>query len=77
MDKVEVASLRAIEDELTRTVVTNLGIELDTLFYDTTNFISTKLRFCSRCQADLEEERAGPRFLDRAISDEAALNSQS
>jgi transposase len=40
MDAVEVATLRAIEDELTRTVVANLGIELDTLFYDTTNFFT-------------------------------------
>lgn len=40
MDGVEVAALRAIEDDLTRTVVAELGIELDTLFYDTTNFFT-------------------------------------
>lgn len=40
MDGIEIATLQAIEDELTRTVVTELGIELDTLFYDTTNFFT-------------------------------------
>jgi transposase len=40
MDGIAVATLQAIEDELTRTVVTELGIELDTLFYDTTNFFT-------------------------------------
>jgi transposase len=34
-------ALRAVEDDLTRTVVTELGIELDTLFYDTTNFFTS------------------------------------
>lgn len=40
MDGVALATLQAIEDELTRTVVAELGIELDTLFYDTTNFFT-------------------------------------
>lgn len=40
MDCVEMVALRAVEDDLTRTVVTELGIELDTLFYDTTNFFT-------------------------------------
>lgn len=40
MDGIAVATLQAIEDELTRKVVTELGIELDTLFYDTTNFFT-------------------------------------
>jgi transposase len=35
------AALRAVEDDLTRTAVTDLGIELDTLFYDTTNFFTS------------------------------------
>jgi len=40
MDCVSVKALRAIEDELTRTIVSELGIQLDTLFYDTTNFFT-------------------------------------
>jgi transposase len=40
MDCVSLESLRAIEDELTRRVVGELGITLDTLFYDTTNFFT-------------------------------------
>jgi len=40
MDCVSLEALSAIEDELTRTVVRELGIKLDTLFYDTTNFFT-------------------------------------
>jgi transposase len=40
MNCVSLEALRAIEDELTRTVVRALGIRLDTLFYDTTNFFT-------------------------------------
>jgi len=40
MDCVSLDSLRAIEDELTRKVVSELGITLDTLLYDTTNFFT-------------------------------------
>jgi len=40
MDNVGLEALRAIEDELTNAVVRELGIELDTLFYDTTNFFT-------------------------------------
>jgi transposase len=40
MECVSPRALRAIEDELTRTVVSKLGVELDTLFYDTTNFFT-------------------------------------
>jgi len=40
MDCVDLQSLRAIEDELTRAVVRELGVELDTIFYDTTNFFT-------------------------------------
>lgn len=40
MNCVSLEALRAIEDELTRAVVGELGIQLDTLFYDTTNFFT-------------------------------------
>ena len=40
MDCVEVDTLRSIEDDLTRVVVEQMGIKLDTLFYDATNFFT-------------------------------------
>ena len=40
MDRVPLDVLRAIEGELTRSVVGELGLDLDTLFYDTTNFFT-------------------------------------
>jgi len=40
MDCVSLQALRAIERDLTRRIVDELGLELDTLFYDTTNFFS-------------------------------------
>jgi transposase len=40
MDCVPLPALRAIEDELTRVVVEQLGIKLDALFYDVTNFFT-------------------------------------
>jgi transposase len=40
MDCVDLEALRAIEDELTSTVVHELQVKLDTLFYDTTNFFT-------------------------------------
>ena len=40
MDCVDLEALHAIEDELTGAVVRELGIQLDTLFYDTTNFFT-------------------------------------
>ena len=40
MNCVSLEALSAIEDELTTTVVRELGIKLDTLFYDTTNFFT-------------------------------------
>ncbi len=40
MDCVSLEALQAIEDDLTSAVVSKLGIELDTLFYDTTNFFT-------------------------------------
>lgn len=40
MDDVTIESLQLIEADLTRVVVKELKIELDTLFYDTTNFFT-------------------------------------
>ena len=40
MDCVTLEALRAIEDELTQRIVRELGIKLDTLFYDATNFFT-------------------------------------
>ena len=40
MDCVSLEALQAIEGELTKVVVRELGVELDTLFYDTTNFFT-------------------------------------
>lgn len=40
MDCVKLEALRAIEDELTQRIVKELGIKLDTLFYDATNFFT-------------------------------------
>ncbi len=40
MDQLGEAALQAIEDDLTGTVVNTLGLKLDTLFYDTTNFFT-------------------------------------
>lgn len=40
MNAVSLEALAAIENELTTTVVRELGIKLDTLFYDTTNFFT-------------------------------------
>ena len=40
MDCISLEALRAIEADLTKAVVRELGIELDTLFYDTTNFFT-------------------------------------
>lgn len=40
MNAVSLEALAAIENQLTTTVVRELGIKLDTLFYDTTNFFT-------------------------------------
>jgi transposase len=40
MHCVKLEALRAIEDELTQRLVKQLGIKLDTLFYDATNFFT-------------------------------------
>ncbi len=40
MDRVSLKALEAIENALTRKVISELGINLDTLFYDTTNFFT-------------------------------------
>jgi len=40
MDCISLEALHAIENDLTKAVIRELGIELDTLFYDTTNFFT-------------------------------------
>lgn len=40
MDQVGTTALQAMEDDLTGAVVHTLGLKLDTLFYDTTNFFT-------------------------------------
>jgi len=40
MDLVPLEALRAIEEDLTRRVVDELDVDLDTLFYDTTNYFT-------------------------------------
>lgn len=40
MDCVELPALASIEEDLTRKVIAELGIKLDALFYDTTNFFT-------------------------------------
>ena len=40
MDLVPLKALRAIEEDLTRRVVSELDVDLDTLFYDTTNYFT-------------------------------------
>lgn len=40
MERVSLEALHAIEGELARVVVRELGVELDTLFYDTSNFFT-------------------------------------
>ena len=40
MDCVQVEALQAIEDDLTKVVVEHSGVQLDTLFYDATNFFT-------------------------------------
>jgi transposase len=40
MDCISLKALEEIEEELTKRIVSTLGVELDTLFYDTTNFFT-------------------------------------
>jgi transposase len=40
MDCISVKALGEIEEELTKRIVSTLGVELETLFYDTTNFFT-------------------------------------
>ena len=40
MDRVSLEALEAIENDLTKKVISELGIKLDTLFYDNTNFFT-------------------------------------
>lgn len=48
MDCVPIEALNAMEEDLTKAVVKKLGIQLDTLLYDTTNFGSSGFRVGSR-----------------------------
>jgi len=50
MDCVSLEALRSIEDDLTRKIVRELDIELDTLFYDTTNFFTYIASTNHRCE---------------------------
>lgn len=49
MNRVPLEALREIEDDLAQAVVRVLGIELDTLFYDTTNFFTYIASTNTRC----------------------------
>lgn len=40
MDCVDLKALKAVEADLTKAVIRELGVKLDTLFYDTTNFFT-------------------------------------
>jgi len=40
MDCISVKALEKIEEELTKRIVSTLGVEIETLFYDTTNFFT-------------------------------------
>lgn len=49
MNCIELDALRRIEDRLTRQIVHELGLKLDTLFYDTTNFHTYIATTNTRC----------------------------
>ena len=49
MDCISLEALRRIEDRLTRQIVNALGLKLDTLFYDTTNFHTYIATTNARC----------------------------
>jgi transposase len=50
MDLLDEPALEAIEDDLTRKVVTLFHLKLDTLFYDTTNFFTYLASDNDRCE---------------------------
>ena len=71
MHCVELPALRAIEDDLTRVVVDELGLELDTLFYDTTNFFTYIASTNKRCgiaqRGRSKQKRADLRLFSLAL----------
>ena len=71
MDCVAVDALRAIEDDLTRVVVEHMGIKLDTLFYDATNFFtyiaSTNARPTLPQRGRSKQKRADLRLFSLAL----------
>jgi len=71
MHCVKLEALRAIEDELTKLVVQQLGIKLDTLFYDATNFFtfiaSTNVRPELPQRGHSKQKRADLRLFSLAL----------
>jgi len=71
MHRVPVETLRAIEDDLVRAMVSELDIELDTLFYDATNFFTYIDTTNSRCtvaqRGHSKEKRADLRIFNLAL----------
>ena len=71
MDCVKLPALRAIEDELTQLLVQQLGIKLDTLFYDVTNFFtfiaSTNVRPKLPQRGHSKQKRADLRLFSLAL----------
>jgi len=71
MNCVSLEALSAIEGELTQTVVRELGIKLDTLFYDTTNFFtyiaSTNTRAKLARRGKSKQKRADLRLFSLAL----------
>jgi transposase len=71
MHRVPVEALRTIEEDLVRALVSELGVELDTLLYDTTNFftyIDTTNARCTVAQrGHSKEKRADLRIFNLAL----------
>ena len=71
MSCVSLEALAAIEGELTATVVRELGVQLDTLFYDTTNFFtyiaSTNTRAKLPQRGKSKQKRADLRLFGLAL----------
>jgi transposase len=71
MDCVPLPALRAIEDELTSVIVQQLGIKLDALFYDVTNFFtfiaSTNLKPQLPQRGHSKQKRADLRLFSLAL----------
>jgi len=71
MDEVELSALSAIEEDLTAAVVDELGIRLDTLFYDTTNFFTYIASTNTHCElpqrGHSKQKRADLRIFNLAL----------